>query len=669
VRAEGITELVGDIVLNCTGGTATVGTVPGVNVTVFLNTNITSRLLDTNNLSEAMLMIDEPGTAGPLGTPRQHIVCVPPSGFVSCPITNGIGNAGQIVGGTQFPGGIPYGTIAAPGGVGTATAFPNIFLGRWGGSGSPNTVTWAGVPIDPPGTVGTRVIRITNLRANASQLGVSSTLVPSQIVAFVSITSTQPLALANPQQIIGFVTRGLDFSVQNPGDFGRGRTLLQCNSNNNQLAGSNTEDLDNGVALRARFREGFASSFKRRGASPGDLTAQSDGDPGGGLRNCRAAITGAPETCGTYNAGALATYSASSVAIPQAIPGQNVFTETGFYLNGLPGAGTSTGTGSSTTGALPAYLSGTGAAGLADHGTRLMIRLSNVPSGVQLFAPLFELEAANTSGGNSTNSRVRLISTDASGAGAVSLTAGTTEGETVNGTFIEAAPVTVTGGAATIVYEIVSSDPEVVEEIDIGLIAAFRASAAGLGSANIIGSFAPISTVTTASQTAPIPRFADVTTSANAFTINPCRTNLLFPFVTNQAGFDTGIAISNTSLDIYDASSDQTGPCRINYFGGTTGGGAAPATQTTSAAVPAGGQVLFVVSTGGTLGIVGTPGFQGYIIAQCDFQYAHGFAFITDGPIGAARVAEGYLALVIDQNFGGNTDNTRTRNISEALDN
>ena len=41
----------GDLVLNCTGGNATdLGVaVPAVNITVTLNTEVTSRLLDTDN--------------------------------------------------------------------------------------------------------------------------------------------------------------------------------------------------------------------------------------------------------------------------------------------------------------------------------------------------------------------------------------------------------------------------------------------------------------------------------------------------------------------------------------------------------------------------------------------------------------------------------------------
>src|ERR1700722_15175489 len=49
-RAEGLTELVGDLVLNCTGGTPTPfgAVINPVNIQVFLNTALTSRLLTTS---------------------------------------------------------------------------------------------------------------------------------------------------------------------------------------------------------------------------------------------------------------------------------------------------------------------------------------------------------------------------------------------------------------------------------------------------------------------------------------------------------------------------------------------------------------------------------------------------------------------------------------------
>ena len=42
------------------------------------------------------------------------------------------------------------------------------------------------------------------------------------------------------------------------------------------------------------------------------------------------------------------------------------------------------------------------------------------------------------------------------------------------------------------------------------------------------------------------------------------------------------------------------------------------------------------------------PGFDGYMIANCNFQYAHGFAFVSD--VGARNLAMGYLALVFNSN-------------------
>ena len=45
------------------------------------------------------------------------------------------------------------------------------------------------------------------------------------------------------------------------------------------------------------------------------------------------------------------------------------------------------------------------------------------------------------------------------------------------------------------------------------------------------------------------------------------------------------------------------------------------------------------------LASLASPNFQGYVIAVCNFQYAHGFAFVSD--LGARNLAMGYLALVI----------------------
>src|SRR3984885_7455914 len=56
VRAEGVAELVGDLTLNCTGGTPTQAGqfIPESTVQISLNTNVTSRIIDSSNASEAL---------------------------------------------------------------------------------------------------------------------------------------------------------------------------------------------------------------------------------------------------------------------------------------------------------------------------------------------------------------------------------------------------------------------------------------------------------------------------------------------------------------------------------------------------------------------------------------------------------------------------------------
>jgi hypothetical protein len=129
-------------------------------------------------------------------------------------------------------------------------------------------------------------------------------------------------------------------------------------------------------------------------------------------------------------------------------------------------------------------------------------------------------------------------------------------------------------------------------------------------------------------------------------TVAPCTTNLLFTWVANFAGLDTGIAIANTSADPY-GTVPQTGTCTVNLW---------PTSQTTNNGV-SGGAAVSITTAAVEPGSVwrtslsGTPtfaGLAGYIIAVCRFQYGHGFAFITDQfGVGAANTAQGYLAQVI----------------------
>lgn len=128
----------------------------------------------------------------------------------------------------------------------------------------------------------------------------------------------------------------------------------------------------------------------------------------------------------------------------------------------------------------------------------------------------------------------------------------------------------------------------------------------------------------------------------------PAKTTLLFPFVTQQNGFDTGISIANTSADTL-GTKPTAGHCELNYWGGTIGGkgegGAAPPKQSTTVALQGGQVMAFTLDSGGTNGIMPTRGFQGYIIATCNFPYARGFAFISD--VGSQKLAHGYIAEIV----------------------
>ncbi len=140
-RAEGLAELVGDYVVSCVGGTSTPSgsPVPTVDIQVFLNTSLSSRLL-ANPWSEAILLIDEP-------LPGSQLLC--PG---TCAIT-GNGGGGPI--------GVYNGT----------SGHPNVFQGHQTAS---NSITFSAVPIDPHAApANSLTLRITNIRGNANALGVA----------------------------------------------------------------------------------------------------------------------------------------------------------------------------------------------------------------------------------------------------------------------------------------------------------------------------------------------------------------------------------------------------------------------------------------------------------------------------------------------------------------
>ncbi|MBZ5592730.1 MAG: hypothetical protein LAP39_10875 [Acidobacteriia bacterium] len=559
-RQQGITELMGDLVLNCTGGVATDAgvKVQTVNITVTLNTEVTSRLLDDNvNGSEAILLVDDPAE----GT---QSVC-----FASAaPCT--MWGQGAIATSTYLPG-------AAP-----ANINKNVFQGQWN-SNQPGSIVFRGVPIDPPGTNrALLVMRVTNVRGNATRFAVSTGVGIGGIPIFMTIAVSNPSALPinNPQQIVAYVFNGL---VQKQDDQ---VSFKQCNDVNVsggklKFLGDDADYPDSpGFAGYVKAIEGFASAFKIR---------------------------------------TIATTPVNPSGLPtrQDAPGANYpAVESGFY----------------NPGDVDTDYADTRIAtlGLADAGTRVKVELNNVPVGVHVYVPLVIASGLL---------QANLVKNEAgaySAAGASSFDAGGGLSE-----------VTISAGAGVAVYEIVAEDPSNTEEIDVPIIIAYIANPAGNSPSITSGpstggvSFAPTTTppdYASEDSGTPVPRFLDTSTQANRFSVNACRTNLLYPFVSNQAGYDTGLAVANTSQDPYGTIT-QHGTCALNFFNGSTTP-PPPATFTT-ADVGAGSVYTNLLS-------IVAPGFQGYIIAVCNFQYAHGYAFLLGGtPGGANQVAQGYIALII----------------------
>lgn len=229
LRAEGLTELVGDIVIVGTGGTPTAAgqAVPLMNLTVLTNAPITSARLSGENIVDAVLLIDDPAKLN-LGA-----LTGPPTGV------NGV------------DGGLDY----AGGGA------PNILLGRK--LAANNSVTFIGIPIDPPGTGRTRTLRIKNVRIAATAL--PGGLAPAQALAMITLQNPPPeTVLTNPQVTVGFVAAGQSAQVRRTDGAALPLSVKASEILNRDLANS-IPTLNASTQFLAEFSEGFPTAFKVRG--------------------------------------------------------------------------------------------------------------------------------------------------------------------------------------------------------------------------------------------------------------------------------------------------------------------------------------------------------------------------------------------------------------------
>ena len=599
MRAEGITEQAGDIVLTCTGGTVTPGgaLIPSVDITVSLNTNITSRLLNgSTNLTEALILINDP-------VPGTQSFC-PASGTSAATqcLETGLGTGGATQA-TFLSGGFAginqtynplfvSGITQAPGATGAR------YNGVQGTLVSPSQVTFFGVPIDPPGPpsaayvgqgsgIPTLSLRVTNIRANASALGAPTGFSASSVFASISTSAGIPINLPSP--IVGNVRRGLTAPVVgtvSSSGVGSSSVVTGFISGN---AGSFQQCVSRALSATAfapvaetlTFSEGFATATKLR--SP------------------------------------LNSVSGTSPLLALAFPGAQLNTESQFIPSGVQS------------------FDGSVNVGLATYSTRIRVSFAGIQNGVTVYVPntIYSNQLVN----GAPTEILTLNSTSAEGnsfLGTVTPSSASYLPTTPN-----FSTVTITSGAGIAVYEVTSQLPvssTTIESFTMPVLATYTASPAtsipALGASTISVDFSTISTTITASS-GPIPRFVQSNTPVAGFSINPCSTVMLFPFLSNLAGFDTGLAIANTSTDPFGTLA-QVGTCTLNFYG--TG---APATQPPTPSIASGTVYPALLSNL-------APGFQGYMIARCGFQYGHGFAFITDGFGGPGRgLSQGYLALII----------------------
>jgi len=614
MRQEGYTELVGDVVVSCSGGTLLApGTqIPQADLAVTLSGTITSRLLSsTTGASEIILLIDEPqsGLSAPVAgfgpaAPQVASTCSPTLTGSTC-----LQYAQQVTAGGQT---YAVATSSATVPTNGPSPAPNVFQGFVSGS----TVTFYGVPVLPPGTTAvSRVFRITNMRVNASAITTSvNNVIP--VFASVSGNPNQSLPITSSQLTVGFIAPSLTAKST-------ASTLLQCQ-------GSQTTPA---LAASLQFKELIGTAFKTR-------------------------VLPFTNTLG----------AAESTGVNQIIPGGSytaLANAGNFLVNSESGL------------VFGGFTNGANVAGLADFGTRLKAMFYNIPAGVSVYVTATNTDAAPAVvGGQSTTPWAVYVPSETAPEAAVSLApvgnvslgAGTNNG----------IQIPIVNGIGEAVWEITNSSIG-LDTLNFGVYVTYTytpatattaATPSGTGLAYL--GYAPSPNTTAplpalgfsatfgtsnpgvASATLAIPRFTDPTISVTVVSLTPCRTVLLWPYVTTVSGFDTGLAIANTTSDPF-GTKPQAGTCTLYFYGGAYAANGlgilsasiTPApTYVTTTAIPT-GTVWAASASSLVTGTSALTGFNlGYVIGVCNFQFAHGYGAITD--TGVRNFLGSYLALILD---------------------
>jgi uncharacterized protein (TIGR03437 family) len=201
----------------------------------------------------------------------------------------------------------------------------------------------------------------------------------------------------------------------------------------------------------------------------------------------------------------------------------------------------------------------------SDAGTRIMIRYSGLPASTNLYVPdlitgssavqptsagdLGLAKSPGVYGASATGSLLlaRVSNPNADGSGG-SPVFRPPLGGTSTLTLSTATQVPTSAGAGFVVYEVVDSNPAIQESAQIPTFIALPANAAPGTFAQTAVSFAPLSTVGTATMTDPVPRFASVTPPVDCSILGDCSASYYPRLKLNTNGVTLSAPSNGTSV-------------------------------------------------------------------------------------------------------------------------
>jgi uncharacterized protein (TIGR03437 family) len=166
---------------------------------------------------------------------------------------------------------------------------------------------------------------------------------------------------------------------------------------------------------------------------------------------------------------------------------------------------------------------------LETAGTRFLVRYTNVPAGILLYVPntVAGSDAAQPTGGGDLGVPQAV---GAYVAGSKTLVLSLVQGADATGNgglpgpiaFNAVTQLPVANGFAYAVYEVLDSNPTVLESAQFPVFVGTASTGVGAGVANEAVTFAPISNDSTANSAAPIPRFLPIAPASDCQTVGDC---------------------------------------------------------------------------------------------------------------------------------------------------